>query len=172
VRLDHLLSRERVSERRRVFALRAPEAGSHDLPDHGGRTEAFAEIVSPVCEASGWSAFPSLSCHSSVVKTVERRQLKGWQAPYQENRVRHTRRENKGDGREPSSRRRKRRESKSPHHVREATKGLRWMPWRQVPKKDAGHCEKPREAVYRRRSEGIRMGKPTQANPGCLELNT
>ena len=26
----------------------------------------------------------------------------------------------------------------------EATKGLRWMPRRQVPKKDAGRCEKPR----------------------------
>ena len=37
----------------------------------------------------------------------------------------------------------------SPHHG-EATKSLRWMPRRQVPKKDVGHCEKPREAVYRR----------------------
>jgi len=33
---------------------------------------------------------------------------------------------------------------------REATKGLRRMPRRQVPKKDVGHCEKPRVAVYRR----------------------
>ena len=39
------------------------------------------------------------------------------------------------------------------------------MPRRQVPKKDVGHCEKPRVAVYRRRSEDIRMGKPTMANP-------
>jgi hypothetical protein len=37
----------------------------------------------------------------------------------------------------------------SPHHG-EATKSLWWMPRRQVPKKDVGHCEKPREAVYRR----------------------
>ena len=31
----------------------------------------------------------------------------------------------------------------------EATKGFRWMPWRQVPKKDVGHCEKPRGTVNR-----------------------
>jgi len=24
------------------------------------------------------------------------------------------------------------------------------MPWRQVPMKDVGHCDKPREAVYKR----------------------
>jgi hypothetical protein len=49
----------------------------------------------------------------------------------------------------------------SPHHEKEATKGLRRMPWCQMPKKDVGHCEKPRGAVNRRRSGGIRMGKPT-----------
>ena len=37
----------------------------------------------------------------------------------------------------------------------EATKGLRWMPWCQVPKKDVGHCDKSREAVYRRYYPGI-----------------
>jgi hypothetical protein len=37
------------------------------------------------------------------------------------------------------------------------------MPWRQMPKKDVGHCDKPREAVYRRRSEDFRMGKPAVA---------
>ena len=38
------------------------------------------------------------------------------------------------------------------------------MPWRQVPMKDVGHCDKPRGAVYRRRSEDVRMGKPAVAN--------
>ena len=37
------------------------------------------------------------------------------------------------------------------------------MPWRQMPKKDVGHCEKPRGAVYRLRSGDVRMGKPTAA---------
>ena len=37
------------------------------------------------------------------------------------------------------------------------------MPWRQMPMKDVGHCDKPREAVYRRRSEDFRMGKPAVA---------
>jgi hypothetical protein len=37
------------------------------------------------------------------------------------------------------------------------------MPWRQMPMKDVGHCDKPRGAVYRRRSEDFRMGKPTVA---------
>ncbi len=32
-----------------------------------------------------------------------------------------------------------------------------------MPKKDVGHCEKPRGAVYRRRSGDIRMGKPAAA---------
>ena len=38
------------------------------------------------------------------------------------------------------------------------------MPWRQVPMKDVGHCDKPREAVYKRRSEDFRMGKPARAH--------
>ncbi len=50
---------------------------------------------------------------------------------------------------------------------KKATKGLRWMPWRQTPMKDAGHCEKPRGAVYRLRSGGLRMGKPTHALHAC-----
>jgi hypothetical protein len=37
------------------------------------------------------------------------------------------------------------------------------MPWRQVPMKDAGHCEKPRGAVHRLRSGDVRMGKPAAA---------
>ncbi len=43
---------------------------------------------------------------------------------------------------------------------KEATKSVRWMPRRQEPMKDAVHCEKPRGAVCRRRTGGIRMGKP------------
>ena len=43
---------------------------------------------------------------------------------------------------------------------KEATKSVWWMPRRQGPKKDAVHCEKPRGAVCRRRTGGIRMGKP------------
>jgi hypothetical protein len=42
------------------------------------------------------------------------------------------------------------------------------MPWRQMPMKDVGHCDKPRGAVYRRRSEDFRMGKPTVAIQRCL----
>ena len=38
------------------------------------------------------------------------------------------------------------------------------MPWRQMPMKDVGHCDKPREAVNRRRSGDFRMGKPAVAN--------
>jgi hypothetical protein len=34
--------------------------------------------------------------------------------------------------------------------------------------KDVGHCDKPREAVYRFWSEDLRMGKPTVANQQYL----
>ncbi len=54
----------------------------------------------------------------------------------------------------------------------QATKGLWWMPWRQVPMKDVGHCEKPRGAVNRRRSGDVRMGKPNDANHRYPPLNT
>jgi hypothetical protein len=37
-----------------------------------------------------------------------------------------------------------------------------------MPKKDVGHCEKPRGAVYRLRSGDVRMGKPTVANQRYL----
>ena len=39
-------------------------------------------------------------------------------------------------------------------------KGIRWMPWRQEPKKDAVSCEKPRGAASRHRAVDIRMGQP------------
>ena len=55
--------------------------------------------------------------------------------------------------------------------LREATKGLWWMPRRQMPKKDVGHCEKPRGAVNKRRSGDVRMGKPTGANLQYRKLN-
>jgi hypothetical protein len=42
------------------------------------------------------------------------------------------------------------------------------MPWCQMPKKDVGHCDKPRGAVYRLRSGDVRMGKPTVANQRYL----
>src|SRR6185436_20817530 len=40
-----------------------------------------------------------------------------------------------------------------------ATKGVRWMPWRQAPKKDVEHCEKPRGAVCRRYIRGCPNGE-------------
>jgi hypothetical protein len=44
------------------------------------------------------------------------------------------------------------------------TKGVRWMPWRQVPMKDVVSCEKPRGAASGRRSGDIRMGQPGWRN--------
>ena len=49
-------------------------------------------------------------------------------------------------------------------NVGEATKGVRWIPWRQKPKKDAEDCDKPRGAVNERRAVGVRMGEPHQGN--------
>ena len=42
----------------------------------------------------------------------------------------------------------------------QARKGTRWMPRHQEAMKDAATCEKPRGAGSKRRSVGIRMGKP------------
>ena len=42
----------------------------------------------------------------------------------------------------------------------QVTKGIRWMPRRQQPKKDAASCEKPRGAASKHRAVDIRMGKP------------
>lgn len=35
-------------------------------------------------------------------------------------------------------------------NVGQATKGVRWIPWRQEPKKDAEDCDKPWGAVNKR----------------------
>ena len=42
----------------------------------------------------------------------------------------------------------------------QATKGIRWMPWRHEPTKDAISCEKPRGTANEYRSADVRMGKP------------
>ena len=42
----------------------------------------------------------------------------------------------------------------------QATKGIRWMPWRQEAMKDVVSCDKPRGAANERRSVDFRMGKP------------
>jgi hypothetical protein len=46
----------------------------------------------------------------------------------------------------------------------QATKGAWWMPRHQEAMKDAVNCEIPRGAVIKRRSVGIRMGKPGGRN--------
>lgn len=47
-------------------------------------------------------------------------------------------------------RRKRERDNLSAAHVTAASKGIRGMPGRQAPMKDAVHCEKPRSAVCRR----------------------
>ena len=42
------------------------------------------------------------------------------------------------------------------------------MPWRQMPMKDVGHCDKLRRAVNRPRLEDFRMRKLAAANPQHL----
>ena len=41
----------------------------------------------------------------------------------------------------------------------QVTKSQRWMPWRQVPMKDVGGCEKPRGAVYQALIRGSPNGE-------------
>ena len=48
----------------------------------------------------------------------------------------------------------------------QAKEGERGMPGRQEPKKDVAHCEKQREAVCRRRTADVRMGKPASEKAG------
>ena len=48
----------------------------------------------------------------------------------------------------------------------QATKGRRWMPWRKEAMKDVASCEKPREAVNKRRSGDFRMGEPDPEQSG------
>ena len=54
----------------------------------------------------------------------------------------------------------------------QASKSIRWMPWRQEPMKDAASCDKPRGAASRPRSVDLRMGKPRTANPCDRTLNS
>ena len=42
----------------------------------------------------------------------------------------------------------------------QASKGTRWMPWRQEAMKDVASCEKLGEGANNRRSRDVRMGKP------------
>ena len=49
--------------------------------------------------------------------------------------------------------------------VYEATKGVWWMPWRQVPMKDVVHCDKPREVVCRRYIRGCPNGETHVSKP-------
>src|SRR3990172_5554176 len=46
-----------------------------------------------------------------------------------------------------------------------ATKGVRWMPWRQAPMKDVEHCDKPRGAVCRRYIRGCPNGETHWSDP-------
>ena len=48
----------------------------------------------------------------------------------------------------------------------QATKGTRWMPWRQEAKKDVVSCDKLRGAASRRRYADVRMGKPSPSHVG------
>ncbi len=47
---------------------------------------------------------------------------------------------------------------------RRASKGARWMPWHQEPKKDVVGCEKPRGAASRLRAVDVRMGQPARGH--------
>ena len=51
------------------------------------------------------------------------------------------------------------RASISPYHMNRQSKGIRWMPWRQVPTKDVVHCEKLRRGVCSRKSRGYPNGE-------------
>ena len=50
----------------------------------------------------------------------------------------------------------------------QATKGLRWMPWCREPMKDVAGCESLGKLPSKRRSEGVRMGKPSWGNAQLL----
>ena len=53
----------------------------------------------------------------------------------------------------------------------QATKGVRWMPWRKQAMKDVASCDKPRGDASSPRSGDFRMGKPSRVNLGNLPLN-
>ena len=56
--------------------------------------------------------------------------------------------------------------------ISQVTKGIRWMPRRQEPMKDAASCEKLRGAASRLRTVDIRMGKPGGEKPRHGRMNT
>jgi hypothetical protein len=49
----------------------------------------------------------------------------------------------------------------------QVTKGLRWMPWRQEPMKDASGCEKPRGAAEKAEIRGCPNG---ETRPGSCPV--
>ena len=53
----------------------------------------------------------------------------------------------------------------------QAKKSIGWMPWHQLPKKDAAICEKPRGAESGLRASDIRMGKPARRRDWHHEMN-
>ncbi len=52
----------------------------------------------------------------------------------------------------------------------QATKGTRWMPWRQEAMKDVVSCDKLRGAASGRRYADLRMGKPSPGHAGEASL--
>ncbi len=46
--------------------------------------------------------------------------------------------------------------------MRQAMKGIWWMPWRQEAMKDVEACDKPRLVGKQAVSRDVRMGKPNQ----------
>jgi hypothetical protein len=49
----------------------------------------------------------------------------------------------------------------------QVSKGLRWMPWRQEPMKDASGCEKPRGAAEKAEIRGCPNG---ETRPGSCPV--
>ena len=50
----------------------------------------------------------------------------------------------------------------------QATKGTRWMTWRQEAMKDVGACDKPREAG----NQAVILGSPNgETHPPCADIH-
>ena len=52
----------------------------------------------------------------------------------------------------------------------QATKSQRWMPWRLLPKKDVGGCEKPRKAADRATTRGCPNGETRHPSWGVTPV--